>query len=34
MEVVEPVKAKSSSKFCQSKFYKDWNPDQLSDYNR
>jgi hypothetical protein len=32
MEVSDPVKAKN--KFCQSKFYKDWNPDQLSDYNR
>jgi hypothetical protein len=31
MEVAEP---NIKNKFCQSKFYKDWNPDQLSDYNR
>ena len=28
------AKVEEKTKFCQSKFYKDWNPDTLAKYNR
>ena len=28
------AKVEEKAKFCQSKFYKDWNPDTLAKYNR
>ena len=27
-------KTKTKEEFCQSRFYKDWNPDNMADYNR
>ena len=27
-------KTKTKEEFCQSRFYKDWNPDYMADYNR
>ena len=28
------MKTKTKEEFCQSRFYKDWNPDFMADYNR